>query len=159
MAKFLTEEEKNLIKEWCYENWLSNAEALTVLTLLSGKGFLHQIDEEYIKNPACEPYLKNDYLFINVILKQTRNKWEELIDILQNDDKHKVFAHEFATILKVPLSIMAGPTRSEEINQPNLEMELAVPAISFTGSKNGFVDSYKTKKSPSLEEEKELSSS
>ena len=147
MANFLTEEEKNLIKERCYENWLSNAEALTVLPLLSGKGFLHQMDEEYIKNPACEAYLKNDYLFIKVMLKQTRNKWEELIDILQNDDKHKVFAHAFATILKVPLSIMAGPTRSEGISQQNMEMEVVTPAgITLTGPKNRSVDSYGTKK-------------
>ena len=151
MDNFLTTKEKKEIKTRCYEEWLSSADALTLLPLLSGKGFLNDRQEQEIKLPTRTQYEQNDYFFCNILLRLTRDKYIQLIHILKDDDKHKAFAHEFAKILEVSLTKRTGPTSSdppEEIVEHTMETdgEVTSAGFNFKNPKRPSVDSYGTKK-------------
>ena len=150
MAEFLTKKEKELIRRRCYEKWLSNADILTLLPLISGKGFVTDRQVQEIKIPSRTQYERNNYFFSEVLLRLTRDKYTELINILKDDDKHKAFAHEFANILEISLTKLAGPTKStppEGISQHKMQTDDEVVAgCNLKRSKHLSVDTYGTQK-------------
>ena len=150
MEVFLTKKEKQLITRRCYEEWLTNADVLTLLPVLMEKNFVHESDVQRIRNPIFTRYEKNDYFFSNILLRLTRDQWKEFIHILEGGDKqNKAFAYEFANILEVSLTKTAEPTKStplERYSQHDIwDEEVTTAAISLNGSKNLSGDRYERK--------------
>ena len=124
--RFLTKNENKEIRKQCFQAWGTNADARALVPLLSGRGFLTDSQEQAINLDTRTLNYANNYFFMEILIKLTRNKYIELIHILKDDDKHKVFAHEFANILKVSLTKMAGSTHSdpsEEVREHTMEMD------------------------------------